>query len=237
MERIHALLTEHEETLYIARELARSVELIARDDDTAELDAAGKLRFILDTIVPKLNALPEHAHAHERSVYVRNARRNIRARSDNARRRRNAGIEPRKAPGAPDELAHEYRVHREMYGLDDTSRSSNTRILGDLNRFMMQQFVQQKGEPIHRTRIMEFLASHGISHEQAFRVLELAIQMGWILPLPNTLLYTPKARPQAAAAEPTKNEEFLANLPPPEIKSDEQIAAEATQMLDSIENE
>jgi len=35
----------------------------------------------------------------------------------------------------------------------------------------------------------------------------------------------------------TPNEKFLAKLPPPEIKSDEQIAQEATQMLDSIENE
>ncbi len=40
---------------------------------------------------------------------------------------------------------------------------------------------------------MEFLALRS-PHDKALRVLDLACQMGWFDPVPNSLLYVPKVR-------------------------------------------
>ena len=81
----------------------------------------------------------------------------------------------------------------------DMQQKSDSLLLGELHRFGFDLWVKsapskpELRKPIHRARLMEFLALRS-PHDKALRVLDLACQMGWFDPVPNSLLYVPKVR-------------------------------------------
>ena len=80
----------------------------------------------------------------------------------------------------------------------DMKQKSDSLTLNELHRFAWDIWVKSHAKvelrkPIHRSKLMEFLAERGPS-DKALRVLEAACQMGWFEQQPDTLFFVPKVR-------------------------------------------
>ena len=81
----------------------------------------------------------------------------------------------------------------------DMQQKSDSLLLSELHRYAHEIWVKssptsvEKRKPVHRARLMEFLGLK-CPADKAMRVLELAIQMGWLEQISDTLTYVPKAR-------------------------------------------
>ena len=192
MQRLHALLAEHEETTATVRNVAASMQMLIADHyrtaGTVEAIGIDDMLGMLKGIAVNLEKMQlSRAHQLERALYNRNARRNRKNKDRMTRRRRAQGIEARLPPGAPDEIDHEYQVTREMFGNANAQRIENS-------------------DPEAQT------ASARPVRHQTLDELD-----------------------PYAARQLSEKEKFLASLPPPEIKTDEQIAQESiAESLDSI---
>ena len=190
MQRLHALLTEHEETVANVRNVASGIQMLIADHyraaGTPEAIGIDDMLGMLKGIAINLEKMQlSRAHELERALYNRNARRNKRNKDRMTRRRRAQGIEARLPPGAPDEIDHQYQVNREMFGLDHAAPADAP--------------TPTPERPVRHQTLDEL--------------------------------------DPYAARQLSEKEKFLASLPPPEVKTDEQIAQESIAMLDSIEND